>query len=74
MSSLSNRQTIFHYSGDDVYEITLGGPELVTLVRYRHNIDRNGEVVDYDELPLHVQQGIYAKVKSTLANNHREQE
>lgn len=64
--SFTNRQTLFHYAGDDVYEITVGGPELVTLVRFRHNLDRCGEIVDYDSLPRVVQEGIYAKVKSFL--------
>lgn len=70
--SITHRQTIYHYLADDVYEITIGGPELVTLVRFRHNIDRNGEIVDYDDLPFPVQQAIYAKVKAYLNENRAE--
>jgi hypothetical protein len=72
MSNLSNRQTLFHHSLDDVYEITIGGPNLVTLIRYRHGIDSRGEEVDYDDLPLQVQRGIYEKVKAHLNNGHEE--
>lgn len=65
----STIRTLLHPYRNDLYEIHLGGPDLVTLIRYRHGNDGHGEPIDFDTLSPDLQSALYSKVKHDIELN-----
>jgi hypothetical protein len=53
-------------SFNNAYEITFTPSEVNSIVRYPQCRDGLGEIVDYDTLPLRVQEAIYKKLRNEL--------
>ena len=60
--------TIYHVYADDVYEITHNGT-ITPVIRYRQGLNCRGEMVNFDELSLQLQEGILNK----LSKNHSDE-
>jgi hypothetical protein len=58
----------------DAYEITFTSTGVTSIVRYPQCRDGLGEIVDYDTLPLRVQEAIYKKLRNELrtSTTHKE--
>lgn len=50
----------------DFYEILYTTTHVDSLIRYRRGLDSQGEVVDYDHLPTHIQTKIRRSLKREL--------
>lgn len=51
----------------DVYEIHFTPKSFTTIIRYRRGELSRGQEVDYESLPLQLQERIYKRLQSVLA-------